>query len=173
MALGGAGFDEFVDGELPKLLRFGHLLTGSPHDAWDLTQDTLARVGIAWSRVRREGNPSGYAHRTMVRLHISTWRKLRREQLVHESPDVAQYDVVDAAELAPPLAAALNALGMSQRTAIVLRYYRDLTVAEVAAEMGCSEGNAKSQISRGLRSLESALGRDPRSPVHDDTRSNR
>jgi RNA polymerase sigma-70 factor (sigma-E family) len=164
MRLGGPGFDEFVDAELPRLLRLGHLLTGSPHDAWDLTQETLARVGTAWSRIHSEGNPGGYAHKTLVRLHISRWRRLRRELLGISTDPLADRggDELAAADLRPALAEALAQLGTSQRTAVVLRYYADLTVAEVASQMGCSLGNAKSQISRALRRLEEVLDQDPR-----------
>lgn len=52
-------FGEFVDAALPRLLGLAHILVGNPHDAWDLTQETLARVGLHWRRVDRSGNRSG------------------------------------------------------------------------------------------------------------------
>lgn len=160
--LGGEGFDEFVDAELPKLLRLGHLLTGSPHDAWDLTQECLVRVGLAWPRIDAGGNPAGYAQRTMTRLHVSRWRRLRREIVgspVHEPtiPDRAGH-----VELTATLRPALERLGPQQRTAVVLRYYCDLPLAEIADYMGCSIGGAKSQLSRGTARLRDFLTTDPR-----------
>lgn len=169
MQVGGPGFDVFVDAELPRLLRLGHLLSGNPHDAWDLAQETLARVGLAWARVNADGNPGAYAHQTLVRLHISRWRRLRRELLgLHPGGEPSRRDSLDSVDLRPALASALSQLGRSQRTAVVLRYYADLTVDDVAREMGCSTGNAKSQISRGLRRLEQLLGADPRDTTDAD-----
>lgn len=159
---GGSGFNEFVDAELPRLLRLGQLLSGSPHDAWDLAQETLVRVGLAWSRVDAHGNPAAYAQRTLVRLHVSRWRQLRREVgarfLRDESVDVVQFGAVDdAAELAQALAT----LGPRQRAAVVLRYFDDLSVADVADRLGCSVGTAKSQLSRALERLREVLSAPP------------
>jgi RNA polymerase sigma factor (sigma-70 family) len=54
--------------------------------------------------------------------------------------------------------AALRRLPERQRTAVVLRYYQDLSEAETAAAMGCSLGTVKSSVSRGLARLRSLMG---------------
>ncbi len=161
-SMGGEGFDEFVDAELPGLLRLGHLLTGSPHDAWDLTQDALVRVGLAWSRIDANGNSAGYAQRTMARLHVSRWRRLRREVLGGSAEGPTIPDRAADAELAATLRTALQQLGRQQRTAVVLRYYCDLPLQDIADYMGCSVGGAKSQLSRGTSRLRDFLSTDPR-----------
>jgi DNA-directed RNA polymerase specialized sigma24 family protein len=45
------GFDAFAEAETPRLLGLAYALTGSPHDAWDLVQEALVRVGMRWRRL--------------------------------------------------------------------------------------------------------------------------
>jgi RNA polymerase sigma-70 factor (sigma-E family) len=147
-----AAFAEFVDVELPRLLGYARALTGNDHDAWDLVQECLVRVGLKWSRIDKSGNPGGYARTTLVRLNVDRLRRAGRE---------APSDVVRAEPTAdgapsgvePWLLAALNDLPPRQRTALVLRYVDDLDLRGIAAAMGCSVGTAKSHVSRGLQSL--------------------
>jgi DNA-directed RNA polymerase specialized sigma24 family protein len=71
-------FGEFADTQSSRLLGFAYALTGNPHDAWDLVQETLVRVGVRWRRLRDE-DPSAYARTVLVRLNIDRLRCLRRE----------------------------------------------------------------------------------------------
>src|SRR4051812_38868855 len=54
----GAGFEEFAAAETPRLLRIAYGLTGNPHDAWDLVQESLVRVAARWHRLV-DGSPGG------------------------------------------------------------------------------------------------------------------
>jgi len=149
-------FDEFARARMPELLRFGHALTGNPHAAADLVQDALERTMIAWPRVEKQGDPEGYVRRIMVNRNISIWRRHRRETLVLEIPEDpgrrgASHDepmIRDAA-----LWERIKTLPPRQRTVIVLRYYEDMSEAQIAAIMGSSVGTVKSQASRALAAL--------------------
>ncbi|MFF3441546.1 sigma factor [Streptosporangium sp. NPDC002721] len=81
------GFDDFVTERCEALLRYAYVLTGNPHDAADLTQEALTRLRDAWPRVRRKTDAHGHARTTMARLHISIWRRRRREHLTGEPPE--------------------------------------------------------------------------------------
>src|SRR5688572_959755 len=85
-------FEEFVRSRSAALMRYAFVLTGNPHDASDLTQEALARLGAAWNRVERKADPEGYVRVTMARLHVSRWRHTRRERLVGSPPERAAYD---------------------------------------------------------------------------------
>ena len=154
-------FEEFVDGELPRLLGYARALTGSDHDAWDLTQDALIRTARRWRRIRRDGNPGAYVRVTIARLNIDRHRRTRREVLVADVPDsvdrAAPYDGLD-----PWLRDGLLALTPRQRTAVVLRYVDDLDIAGIAAVMKCSPGTVKSHLSRGLDRLREHIPEEDR-----------
>ena len=144
-------FREFAAAQTRPLLGLAHALTANPHDAWDLTQETLARLGERWGRTRFE-EPAAYARTVMVRLNIDRIRRLRRElPLLGGPPESSPVEVVG--ETDAWLVEALGTLSPRQRTALALRYVEDLDVRGIAERMGCSEGTVKSQLSRGTERL--------------------
>jgi RNA polymerase sigma-70 factor (sigma-E family) len=151
-------FAAFVRLRMPALLRFGHALTGNRHDALDLVQTALERTGVRWHRVSGGGDAEAYVRRTMVNLHISRWRRLRRETLVHSVPDAPGPDTADTAALdREPLWAALRSLPPKQRAVIVLRYYEDLSEAQIADVLGVTRGTVKSHASKAMANLRTRL----------------
>jgi RNA polymerase sigma factor (sigma-70 family) len=95
----------------------------------------------------------------MVNTHTSWWRRSR-----HEAPLPAGYDLAapqsGALEERDRTMTALRQLPPRQRAVIVLRYYEDLSEAEIARVLGCSPGTVKSQASRALRTLHTLLSPD-------------
>jgi RNA polymerase sigma-70 factor (sigma-E family) len=145
-------FDAFARARTSALLRFGHVLTGDPHQAADLVQEALVRTAMAWPRVTSKDDPEGYVRRVMVNHHLSVWRRRRREVLV---ADPTERTYVPVAERDAELWTALARLPRRQRAVLVLRYYEDLTEADTAAVLGCSIGTVKSQASKALAKLRS------------------
>lgn len=144
-------FADFVAVQSRSLLGFAHALTADPHDAWDLTQETFARMGERWGRTRLD-EPAAYARTVMVRLNIDRIRRLRRElPLLGGAREAAPVELVG--EVDAWLVEALATLSPRQRTALALRYVEDLDVRGIAERMGCSEGTVKSQLSRGTERL--------------------
>lgn len=157
-----ADFGEFVRVTLPGLLRYGHALTGNPHDAADLVQTVLEKVGARWSHVRRKtGDPLAYVRRSMANAHISRWRRTRKESLVAEIPDGIAIAETDPFEH-EPLWRALRELPPRQRAVLVLRYYDGLSEVDIARTLGISQGTVKSQASKAIARLrrKMAEGRD-------------
>lgn len=151
-------FGEFVKAVLPGLLRYGHALTGNPHDAADLVQTVLERIGAKWaSLLRKTGDPLAYTRRSMANAHVSRWRRTRKENLVADLPDTSAVWQPDrfADE---PLWQALRALPPRQRAVVVLRYYEDLSEAEIAEALGISKGTVKSQANKAMAALRTRLG---------------
>lgn len=150
-------FGDFVQASLPGLLRYGHALTGNPHDAADLVQTVLEKIGSRWSYVQHKtGDPMAYIRRSMANAHISRWRRAKRESLVADLPDTQPYSPADPFEH-EPLWQALRALPPRQRAVMVLRYYEGLSEAEIADSLGVSQGTVKSQASKAIASLRTKL----------------
>jgi RNA polymerase sigma-70 factor (sigma-E family) len=143
-------FEEFVAAQSRRLLVLAFALTGNTHDAWDLTQETLARMAEKWKRVRTDHG--AYARTVMVRLNIDRIRRLRRELPFSEPPD-REVHVELSGPVDPWLVEGLATLSPRQRTALALRYVEDLDVAGIADRMGCSVGTASSHLSRGTERL--------------------
>lgn len=151
-------FADFVRMALPDLLRYGHALTGNPHDAADLVQGALERVGSRWSKVlSREGDPRAYVRRAMANAYVSRWRRRRREDLVAvlpELPVAGGFDRLDN----EPLWRALAGLPPRQRAVVVMRYFEDLSEAQIAEALGISRGTVKSQASKAMATLRGRIG---------------
>ncbi|WP_422769849.1 SigE family RNA polymerase sigma factor [Plantactinospora sp. WMMC1484] len=149
-------FDDFVRACSHRLYRVGCLLTGGDRNrAEDLVAEALARVYLAWPRVRA-GDGFGYARRVMVNLQTDWWRGLRRrpETLTGDLPDVPgrpDHDVEFARR--DSVVRALRQLTRRERAVVVLRYFLDLTEQDTAAELGVSLGTVKSTNARALAKL--------------------
>lgn len=146
--------ESFVRDRAAGLLRYGFVLTGNGHDAADLLQEALVRVGAAWDRVAERGDPEAYVRTTMARLHVSRWRRLRRERLVDRVPENSYRDTgLDRIDGDIGLWQALTALPPRQRAVLVLRYYEQHSDEEIAAMLRITRGTVRSQAARGLDKL--------------------
>jgi RNA polymerase sigma-70 factor (sigma-E family) len=154
---GGEDFAEFVAGSLPALLRFGHVLTGSPQEAEDLVQDALAKSLRRWRRVRAD-NPVAYARRVMINTHLTRWRRWGARVRLGDVPEAATDDAgLRRGEDWDALRRALARLPPRQRSVLVLRYLEDLPDTTIAALLGCSTGTVRSHAARGLAALRPLL----------------
>lgn len=136
------------------MLRTACLLTGNKADAEDLLQAALAKTYLAWCRIEDFGSLDGYVRRAMVNTHISWWRRRRLEEYpTDELPDQPVTDHVGDSELHDSLSRALRRLPERMRAAVVLRYYEDMSEAEIAGVLGVSLGTVKSTVSRAVAKL--------------------
>ncbi|MEV7801750.1 SigE family RNA polymerase sigma factor [Microbispora sp. NPDC088329] len=149
-------FRTYVQSRGAALLRVANQLTGNPSDAEDLLQTALARTYLAWDRIRDRSSLDGYVRRAMVNINISWWRRRKLEEYPSEElPDVPVQQ--DPRHRYDELEQALDRLPARQRTAIVLRYYEDMTEPEIARTLGISVGTVKSSVSRGMAKLRGDL----------------
>jgi len=157
---GSEDFSAFAVSRWPGLVRLAFGLTGDRWAAEDLAQATLARAYVAWRRVSQADDPDAYLRRILVN---ASNRRFRRRRVTEQPGDPPETAVEDPAELVSDravLLAALRQLPPRQRAVVVLRYWEDLTDAQIAATLGCSPGTVRSQLSRALAKLREspALG---------------
>ena len=147
-------FREYVATRSQALLRTAYLLTGNKADAEDLVQAALAKTYLAWDRIEDRGALDGYVRRAIVNTHISWWRRRRVEEYpTDEIPDQIVADHTITSDLQETMRRAIDRLPDRMRTAVVLRYYEDMTEAEVAEILGVSLGTVKSTVSRAVAKL--------------------
>ncbi|MEO3927286.1 SigE family RNA polymerase sigma factor [Micromonosporaceae bacterium B7E4] len=150
-------YEEFADSRLTALLRYAVMLTGDPHLAQDLVQETMVRVQLNWRRVARADAPERYVRRMLTNQYLD-WQRGSwvRRVLLRAEPDEALAVRVDHAETTVDRDQVwnwLSRLPRRQRAALVLRYYEDLPDAEIAEVLGCAVGTVRSAISRALATL--------------------
>jgi RNA polymerase sigma-70 factor (sigma-E family) len=128
--------------------------------AEDLVQTALAKLYLAWPRIKRDGSHIAYTWRIMVNAHVDETRRpwWRRERSVAEPPDIPHSDDFPDVTGGGAVRAALAQLPAGMRATVVLRYWADFSIAETAQILGCSEGTVKSQAAKGIARLRETLG---------------
>ncbi|MFC3998054.1 SigE family RNA polymerase sigma factor [Nocardiopsis sediminis] len=155
--IGGPRHEEFstyVAARGPALLRMAQGITGNRSDAEDLLQAALIKTFFAWDRIANPKARDGYVRRAMVNTQISEWR--RQRLTVHPTDDIPEQRVDDPtwkSDLADVVHRAVDRLPERQRTTVLLRYYEDLTEAQIADRMGVTIGTVKSTLSRAVAKL--------------------
>jgi RNA polymerase sigma-70 factor (sigma-E family) len=154
-------FEEFVALRSPSWMRTAFLLVGNREAAEDLVQSALERTFVRWRRVRRMEMPEAYVRRIVINSAHQAWRVAQRTPVtvggIGEHADQAFADPADGVALRASLLCALDELPHGMRTVVVLRYWEELSVQEVAELLHCSTGNVKAQASRGLERLRNLI----------------
>jgi RNA polymerase sigma-70 factor (sigma-E family) len=152
----GDAYTRFFDGESRHLLRLAYLLLGDLPDAEDVVQDVLEELYRRWDGLRQD-TVLAYA-RTAV---VNRSRSLQRRRAVARRFAARLVQELEA----PPaevedgwLWGVVQALPRRQREVVVLRYWCDLSEAEIAHVLGISTGTVKSSASRAHARLTAALG---------------
>lgn len=158
-------FEDFVAVSQPALRRTAYLLCGDWQLASDYVQEGLIRVHRRWPRLERSRLPA-YAKTAVVCAVLDARRRRSSTERVSDTSVTGAGVVPDHAVPSSERMALMDALATlppRQRACVVLRYYEDLPVAEVARMLGVGEGTVKSQTSGGIAALQSAY-----SAIRDD-----
>ena len=159
-----ADFTAYLQARQGRLLRTAYLLTGDQHQAEDLLQTSLAKLYLAWDRVRERESVDAYVRRIMVNENNSLWRRgwKKREFSTDDLPEGAPVRDEYDEGLGAAVWAVVQTLPRKARAVVVLRYYEQLTEAETAEILGISVGTVKSQTSRALAALRQRTPADLR-----------
>lgn len=153
-------YTTYVTAQLPWLRKLAYLLTQDWHRADDVVQTAITQLYRHWHRVSRMDNPDGYARTVLVRAFLGERRRWgSRVRLTADPPDVPAGAEDQASRIA--VRTALASVPPRQQATLVLRYYCDLSVEQVAQVLRCSPGTVKSQTARGLDALRRALADTP------------
>jgi RNA polymerase sigma-70 factor (sigma-E family) len=159
-----ASFSGFVHRYAPSLFTTAYLLTGDVGQAEELLQDTLVRLYSNWQRVAAAASPVAYVRRSVVNSFISGRRRTDRVVALDgledgpagsrlAGPADALRGLAETVTDRQMLVQLLRELPTRQQAALVLRYFEDLTDAEIAKTIGCRPATVRSLLSRGLAAM--------------------
>lgn len=161
-------FSDFVGESRVSLLRTACMLTaGDRFLAEDVVQTALARVYVAWPRIRERASAEAYARRAVVSAFLDETRRpwWRREKTTDELPDTVvsgdAFGDIDGRLDGGAVRRALADLPPRMRAVVVLRHELDLSIEETAAALGCAKGTVKSMNAKALDRLRTALVTTP------------
>jgi RNA polymerase sigma factor (sigma-70 family) len=188
-----ADLDRLLAERGDQLMRAAVALAGSRSDGEDLLQAALER--LLRSRHRVDSDLEGYLRRILYNLAADGWRRRatgeRRLRLIRGAPAASTgltdtragaggtaggavgADGTAVVDLRDALVRLLSQLPPRQRTVIVLRFWAQLSEAETAAMLGCSEGSVKSAASRGMARLRELAAQWQEEPGHFPSQANR
>ncbi|MFF5182140.1 SigE family RNA polymerase sigma factor [Micromonospora sp. NPDC000316] len=152
-----AAFAEYFAARSGAMRSTAYLLCGDWHRAEDLVQTTFVKLYRVWNRISRHEVLDSYVRQILIRTFLDERRRgwWRRERVGGENADQAAPP--DSPESRLVLLQALASVAPRQRAVLVLRYWEDLSVEDVAALLECSPGTVKSQAARGLDTLRGLL----------------
>jgi RNA polymerase sigma-70 factor (ECF subfamily) len=121
-----------------------------------VAQEAYARAWRRWAAVSGHPAPVAWVRLAVARLAVDRWRRMSRlrDALARSGPHPPVRPPSDDTVL---LMTALRALPLAQRQALALHYLFDLSIEQIAAEMGAAHGTVKSWLSRGRARLAGAL----------------
>ena len=151
---------ELYSGHYPALVRLAAMLVRDTPTAEEVVQEAFIAMHDGWDRLRDTEKALAYMRQSVVNRSRSV---LRHRMVVEKnapkpSPDMpsAEHGAMALLERSAVIAA-LRDLPERQREAIVLRYYADMSEAEIAAAMRISRGAVKSHTARGMANLRATL----------------
>ena len=148
-------FRAFYALEYPGLARYAHRLVQDAELAHDLAQEAFSRMYGRWVKVEE---PRAYLYGVTTNLVRRAWRTRSREADLVGRLAQAPSAVVPGPDTGLALRAYVDSLPARLRAVVLLHYFADLSVAQVAAACGRPEGTVKRQLSEARALLAVALG---------------
>jgi RNA polymerase sigma-70 factor (ECF subfamily) len=150
-------FDRFCRDHHTSVVRTVFLITGDRQEAEDLAQEAFARAFERWKTVAVLERPEAWVQRVAANLAVSWWRRA----MVRRRAPVAGPGFVEPPELPDlELRQAILQLSPAQRAAIVLRFYADRSIEDVAEALGKRPGTIRALTAQGVARLRVLLGNE-------------
>jgi RNA polymerase sigma-70 factor (sigma-E family) len=156
-----SGVEGLFRSEYRRLVGIARLLVDNPAEAEEVVQDAFIALHRNWDRLRDAGAAATWLRRAVVN---GSRGRIRRRQVARRHLKVAEPDLRDGTDDRivaraehDQVATALRTLPDKQRACIALRYYADLSEAEIADALGISTGSVKTHTHRAMAALTVAL----------------
>ena len=156
---------EWIDSHGNRLLRSACLLCGDETEAQDLVQETFLQALKSAHRFRGDSAVYTWLHGILLNLCRRHFRKQKRlvfeeERILKETIQPRLADELDQHYYATGVAVAIQKLSSEHREVIVLRYYGNLKIEEIARQTGVSVGTVKSRLHYAVRCLEQLIPKE-------------
>jgi len=161
MASSDVEFDILFREEFPDVVRAVFLICHDQERARDIAQDAFVQLLRHWKKVSRYDRPGAWVRRVAIRMAIQSIRReslrsrLEPQTSIPRTPGPVDIDLLEAIRSLPP----------KQRAAVVLFYFEDMPLAEVAEVIGCSHATTRVHVKQGRERLASILGEEVRDDV--------
>lgn len=156
-------FTRIMETYQPQALRAAYLISGNHADSEDIVQETFAACFLYRNQIKNPAAFKGWFYKTLSRNAWKICRRTKKEQPMEEPyandiPDTTEtLKEIILREEEQTLYSAIETLPVKQRTVIVLYYYSQMSIKEIAKTLGCLEGTVKSRLFHGKARLKEFL----------------
>ncbi len=156
-------FDRLMELYQPKALRVAYLISGSYADSEDIVQETFVACYLNRQGIQNPEAFKGWFYKTLSR---NAWRVCRKQRKEQPTEEVYPEEVAAPGEMLKELVMkeeetllyeAIRELPVKHRMVIVLYYYNEMSIKEIAKAVGCLEGTVKSRLHHGKQKLREIL----------------
>ena len=147
-------YTRLFDAEYVNVRRTVHVLVGNGAAAEDITQDAFVQTLLHWSKVSRYDRPDAWVRRVAIRLAVRQLKRERRRHLVESTFEPGH----DGPLPDPDLTRAIRDLPPKQRAVLVLFYFEDRPMKEIAQLLGMSDSTGFVHLHRARTTLGHRLG---------------
>lgn len=164
-------FDLLYEKYKNLVIRTAYLITGNKPDSEDAAQETFVKVYLHISELKNDAGLKPWMMQILVRTAYRMCKKRGREMPDDEAERLSENQAMFSQSILSPLGQmikreeaemifrAVQTLPMKQKTVVILYYYNELSVGEIAKMLGCREGTVKSRLHTARRFLRGELGR--------------
>lgn len=158
-------FENLVERHSAEIFAYVWRMLRAAADAEDCLQETFLRAFRSYGRVRAGTNYRAWLYKIATNAARSHWkRRTRREaHLTELDPDrqadeMSTADRVEQQALLAAVARAVEELPAQQRAALIMRKYQELSYADIATALDCTEGAARANVYQAVKKLQARLG---------------
>ena len=148
-------FDQFYSTHIRSVTAHAYLSCGNLTEAQDCAQEAFTRAWQHRRKLASHPDLAAWVRTTAHRLSISRWRRARRLLLLGDRTPDTSHEGPDESQLA--LHQALAQLTEPTRRVVILHYIHDLSISQIAAELGAPVGTIKARLHRGRAALAQIL----------------
>jgi RNA polymerase sigma-70 factor (ECF subfamily) len=160
MASSRPEFSSFFRVHYPSVVRTAYLILGDRGRAEEVAQEAFTQLLVHWRKVSRYERPESWVRRVAIRQAVRTARRDRAREVLHAQTEIGTADRPAEGDLA----AAILRLPVRQRTCVLLFYYEDRPITEVAEVLEISTGAVKVHLHRARKALARLLEMEDATP---------
>jgi RNA polymerase sigma-70 factor (ECF subfamily) len=152
----GKAFQELIQNEKNKLFRMAYVYVKNEDDALDIVQDTIHKAFISIKQLKDPHYFSTWIARILINTALDFIKKNNR-MIPFSDIDGLHNDQKNRIEEKMDLVGAIERLDVQYKTVIILRFYKDLSIKQIAEILKCPEGTVKTRLHRAINQLKSDL----------------
>lgn len=151
-------FQQLIHLEKEKLYKMAYVYMRNEDEALEVFQETVYLAFKSITKLKNDRYFSTWIIRILINTSISTLRKKKRFVLINEEmwDNMPGKEMVET-DVQIDLMNALNEMDEKYKTVLLLRYYQDYTIQQIAVILGCPEGTVKTNIRRGITVLKEKM----------------